>query len=235
MHVRDVFPYLKEILTSSIGAAGYEAVKDLIKSFTKKTGEKVGEDAAGWIGYRIFGMTSEDERRFNDAMASLEENDYTRLLKKLDALDSDRNNFYRISVMQEKPADIAKVLLQHARMNDENWRRYCRIMNLRREQVEGIWNRFRNFMRTDFQDAVRTIYAAARRLGIDFYAASGRISRDAWRAIQPILNELDRQAAPYVQHAADRVNAVGNTARARRRARRKRGPLGRLLGLNIPF
>jgi len=161
----DGFEFLKHLgtATSAIGvasivkllaASGVSILNKLLGSFAEKTGEKISATAADYIGLRIWGVKSEDERRFNDARNLLEDNDRTRLSKRLAKLTSEQSDWYRITVMQDTPEKIANTLEKDARMTDDEWDRWAHVMNLDQSKVETTWQTFLKWLQKDGQKAL---------------------------------------------------------------------------------
>jgi hypothetical protein len=148
----------KEIFSSIFGGIGLElgkeALKDVLKAFGQKTGEQIGKDAGGWLSFKLFGIDTEDERRFNVAKEALSPNELTKLNKFLADLTSEQSDYYRLTVMSDKPEEITKILRMHANMSTKDWERECKIMNFNRTAAETSVGKFVNWVRNDFNNAI---------------------------------------------------------------------------------
>lgn len=98
--------------------------------------------AQQWVLSQViqyFGLESEDERRFNKALRSelLTDEDREKLLARL-AAEGINGEWYRLTVMDEDPAEIAKDLKSHATMSDPTWNHFVIVMNLEREKAHSL-------------------------------------------------------------------------------------------------
>lgn len=134
-------PIWTELLEVGIGhfaiTGGIEAIKGLIAGFAKETGEKVAKQHIPDIIFALFGIRTEDERRFNRARERMDPADYTRLTKKLRGLAPEIQDYYRLTVLCERDADTTKILTKDARMAKQTWARHCKILNYRAAQAES--------------------------------------------------------------------------------------------------
>lgn len=171
--VEKVLPrWLREILEFVGGVIGWEAIKGIIKVFTERTGEKVTEQTAQWIAIRLGGVKAEDERRFKEARVLLDPNDRTRLSKRLVALSSEMNDWFRIISIQETPEKTAAVLTVDARMSDADWAREVAIMNLNQHKADATYQKFITWCKTD---AKKALARASKALKADTRLVEGRI------------------------------------------------------------
>ncbi|TRZ47786.1 hypothetical protein D4S03_11100 [bacterium] len=178
---------------------GWEGLREVIHGWLKKTGEKAGDKSADWLTFQIFGVSSEDERRYNEARLAMDPADITRLNKKLAPLDPKMSDYYRIMVMNKDVEKTTQILTMHARMSDPDWAREIHIMNLDRTRDDSLFEKFKQFMKTDFPAFVELCYNAAKRVG-----------GDAWKLLQPILNEIGRGAQATGREIARGACATGN-------------------------
>lgn len=141
-------PITKEILGSAIGNAAIEGLKALLVKFGEKFGEHsaehIGKHAAEWVTFQLFGVKSEDERRYNEARQTLPETERIRLNQRLAQPNID-SDWYRICVMNNETAAITRTLLMHAQMEDPEWANEVAAMNLEKKEAEhyfrdfGVW------------------------------------------------------------------------------------------------
>lgn len=212
-----------ETITATVGAATWDAVKRALEAFANKTGEKVSDEAANWLMFKLFGVKTEDERRFNAAKAGLDPNDLALLNKKLGSLTSEQSDYYRITVMHEDEEKIRQILEMHARMSDADWQREVKIMNYDRQKAENILKRFTKWVSkhgANFPAAVKSCCVAG---GATARAAGRGIATGARIINNGAENLADTLEIPrrQIENAANRINDQ----------RRNRGRLKRIFGI----
>ena len=130
----------------------YEQIKNFLTAlFTKwreKTVEPAAEHLKEWSMAKLFGLKTEDERRYNAALALLDPNEADVLTLRLGNLTQQQSDYYRITVMQDNPTDMARIMAQHAQMPDDVWAAHCKTMNLNLDNankqfysyMEWVWD-----------------------------------------------------------------------------------------------
>lgn len=112
----------------------FSELKDFVRDLFKKWREQTLDPAAGhlaeWTLAKLFGLKTEDERRYNAALALLDPNESDRLVQRLGRLTPEQSDYYRITILQDTPAKMAQIMAQHAQMPEDVWDAHCRNMNL---------------------------------------------------------------------------------------------------------
>ena len=136
------------ILGDLVGPAVWDAIKNSFKTWMNKTGEKVGEHTADYISLKLFGVKSEDERRFNMALTKLDANEATVLLTRLGRLLTHQSDYYRITVMRDNPDETVEILRSHAQMTDPDWANLVVVMNYNQTLDQARLVRFGQWIAT---------------------------------------------------------------------------------------
>ena len=121
--------WLWEAISAMFGDLMAEPVKMAVRKWLETTAEKVGPHTADYISMKLFGIKSEDERRFNLALTNLDPNEQSMLLARLGTLQSHQSDYYRITVMRDDPAETVAILRSHAQMTDADWANLVVVMN----------------------------------------------------------------------------------------------------------
>lgn len=141
--------FLKDVFDGLVGGAAVAAFQGAIQSFFKTSGEKAGEDFSKFAMHKIFGINTEDERRFNEATKLMGQNWYSRLMERLGKLSASESDYYRITVMNEDPQKIFETIQFHAEMDDPTWDNYLKVMNVKLEDNKQQFTRFQVWAKTN--------------------------------------------------------------------------------------
>lgn len=134
--------FSREILADLSADAMKATIKKWFGKFMDDAGIKIAGGAANQILIMLFGPSTEDERRYELAVANMPANEYARLTKRLAKLTPDQSNYYRICILAEKTADIVKIMTAHAQMSDEAWKRHVRVMDYNRRKLLTTFQKF---------------------------------------------------------------------------------------------
>lgn len=145
--------WLRDMLQAMFGDLMAEPVKVALKKWMEKTGEKVGEHTADYVSLKLFGLRSEDERRFNLALTRLDPNETTILMRRLGRLQSHQSDYYRITVMRDNPDETVTILRSHAQMTNADWRNLVVVMNYNQTLDQSRFVRFGRWVATQVATA----------------------------------------------------------------------------------
>ena len=159
--------WITRLASDFFGSLGADAFMSVLKKFMEQTGEEVSKRAGEWISLRIFGPKTEDERRYNEARQAMDGADRTRLNKKLDELDSDRSDYFRLTVMNDDIAKITANLVMYAQMSDADWQREKKIMNLQQQAAQSLFEGFIDWAGKSWDAFVATIKQARTNINQD--------------------------------------------------------------------
>lgn len=183
-----------EIWSATIGALGADAIKELVKKFTAETGEKIADRTANWISFKLFGIKSEDERRYNEARQAMDPADNTRLNKKLASLDPNMSDWFRIIVMNDDMAKITANLVMYAQMSDADWTREKKVMNLEQTAAKSAWERFYNWAAKRIDGFKQAVGKGAKKAGSGIKKGAVATGKGVTVAAKAVDNEVGKAA-----------------------------------------
>lgn len=193
----------REIASAIIGGAGFDALKGLLAAFTKSTGEQVGKEAADWISFKMWGLKTEDERLFNQALNLVPPNEWTRHSKRLvmPHMTPEANDYYRITLMHKDAKVIAETIVRHAQMSDPEWKRHAEIMNLNLGNANATWAALKRWGTACGTQTMRAITGLGDAVNSGVYGATGTCAEPDEGSVLAIV----RQAKDGLAGLADRL------------------------------